>query len=429
MHVTPSPLHAGPPPLPPNPQNATQNPPHINIYPTSYRNQTRRNIKIRHFITYHKPSVMDNARGTALVICDKFPSTEHDLPQNLAHLEVIAANVLIAQTSLTVICHYNPPTEKISSRLLQYVSQLPNAILSGDLNCRHTDFGYNSTNSNGRKLVNHLINHPIIRLENRQPTLINHHGTTVTSDHLPLTAQLLLPASPPIPTYITIHDNKHADWAKYQRHITENLPVINRTRDTNEIDHQITHLTNTILAAKELAIPLKRIPKNKRTLPARILNLIKQKRQIYREIPRTRNPQLKPIFNRLNAQNRRAINQYRESQWSNTCEKLDYRDGKKFWDKFKTMKGQKTQTTTHLLQKGSFLSTPEEKSNAFAQTLQEIHEIPQDPNFDHDFFDLVSHKVQEFREQPFHPLALLNMHVPDNDNDLTNEIPSHEVES
>ncbi|KAJ3649664.1 hypothetical protein Zmor_021391 [Zophobas morio] len=396
---------------------------------------------------------MDNARGTALVICDKFPSTEHDLPQNLAHLEVIAANVLIAQTSLTVICHYNPPTEKISSRLLQYVSQLPNAFLIGDLNCRHTDFGDNSTNSNGRKLVNHLINHSIIRLENRQPTLINHHGesipdhtiisenlipkfnpscqigTTVTSDHLPLTAPLLLPAPPPIPTYITIHDNKHADWAKYQRHITENLPVINITRDINEIDHQITHLTNTILAAKELAIPLKPIPKNKRPLPAHILNLIKQKRQIYREITRTRNPQLKPIFNRLNTQIRRDINQYRESQWSNTCEKIDYRDGKKFWDEFKTITEQKTQTTTHLLQKGTFLSTPEEKSNAFAQTLQEIHEIPQDPNFDHDFFDLVSHEVQEFREQPFHPLALLNMHVPDNDNDLTNEIPRHEVES
>ena len=481
MHVTPIPPHAGAPSqrvasTPPPP--LTQNPPHINICTININSathkihalknlietdnihilavtetKTKRQLKIPHFVTYHKPSVMDNARGTALIISNKFPSTEHDLPPNLANLEAIAANVLIADISFTIICHYNPPKHTISTLLVQYASQIPNAILIGDLNCRHMDFGDTATNPNGRKLANHLLNYPICRLENRLPTLINHHGesipdhiiisesltpkfnpkchigTTVTSDHLPLTAQLLIPAPPPPPSYITIHDNKHADWAKYQRHITENLPEINITRDSNEIDNQITLITNTILAAKEIAIPLKRVPINKRPLPPRILNLIKQKRQVYREITRTRNPQLKPIFNRLNAQIRRDINQYREEQWSNTCAKLDYRDGKKFWDKFKILTGQKTQNTTHLIQNGTFLSTPEEKSNAFAQTLQEIHEIPLDPNFNHEFFNSVSEEVQEFREQPFHPLALLNMHVPDNDNDLTNEISLHEVES
>ncbi|KAJ3641910.1 hypothetical protein Zmor_028380 [Zophobas morio] len=415
--------------------------------------KTKREIKIARFTTYHRPSTMNNARGTALIISNKIPSTRHDLPPNLANLEAIAVNILIANISITIICYYNPPQEALSSLLIEYASQLPNAILMGDFNSRHIDFGDTTTNSNGRKLVNCLTNFPIYRLENRNPTFISHKGqsiidhiiisetltpkfnlqcqigTTVTSPHLPITAQLLLPAPQPPATYTTIDDIKHADWAKYKQYISDNLPPINITRETHEIDRQITLLTDTITAAKELTIPRKHIPKNKRPLPARILNLIKQKRQIYREITRTRNPQLKTHFNRLNAQIRRDINQFREEQWSNTCAKLDYRNGKQYWDKFKLLTGQKTQTTTHLIQNNTFLSTPEDKSNAFAQTLQEIHEISRNPNFNHDFFNQVSEEVQDFRDQPFHPLALLNMHVPDNDEDLTDNISLQEVES
>jgi hypothetical protein len=38
---------------------------------------------------------------------------------------------------------------------------------------------------------------------------------------------------------------------------------------------------------------------------------------------------------------RRDINEFREKQWSNFCEKLDYRNSKQFWDKFKILIDQK----------------------------------------------------------------------------------------
>ncbi|KAJ3655786.1 hypothetical protein Zmor_014899 [Zophobas morio] len=368
--------------------------------------KTKREIKFPHFVKYqrHSTSIIPNARGTALLISRKFPSVQHDLPHNLANLQTIAANVLISNISITIICYYNPPSETIFSLLLQYASQLPNAILIGDFNSRHTDFGDTVTTRNGRKLVNNLTNYPLFRIENKQPTLITHNGasipdhititeplipkfntpcsigTTVTSEHLPLTAELLLPAPPQPDKFVLVHDNKHADWAKYKEHITKNLPPIYETRGTDAIDIQILQFTDTITIAKEHAIPVKRIPKNKRPLPPRILTLIKQKRKIYRDFVRTRDPLLKTHFNRLNAQIRCDINQFREEKWSDTCVSLDYRNGKQFWNKFKLITGQKTQTSNHLIQNGTFVSSPEDQSNTFAQTLEEIHEIPR-PKF------------------------------------------------
>ena len=404
--------------------------------------KTPREIKINSFTTYHRPSVIKNARGTALLIASKIPSTPHVLPNDLANLEATAANILIQNLSITVISYYNPPNENVSIPLLQYASQLPNAILLGDFNARHKDFGDHNSNRNGITLVNNLLNFPIYRLENRQPTFINHRGssiidhiliteslipltnptctigTTVTSAHQTLTTQILLPAPPPPPTYVPIFDYKHADWQKFKKHITENLPQINPTRDPEIIDNQINLLTDTITQAKNTSIQIKHIPKHKRPLPQRILNQIKIKRKLFRTFVRTRDPFLKTHLNRLNAQIRRDINQFREEQWSSTCEKLDYRNGKQFWNAFKTLTGQKTQKTHYLIHNGTFLTSLQDQANLFAETLQEIHSIPRNPNFNQNFFEKISQEVQDFRETIFPPHP---------DNDLTNATSTDEV--
>jgi hypothetical protein len=84
------------------------------------------------------------------------------------------------------------------------------------------------------------------------------------------------------PSIIQILDYKHADWTKYKHFITDNVPQITPTRDPDEIDRQIDQLTTTINTAKELAIKIKNIPKNKRPLLPRILNLLKLKRKLFR---------------------------------------------------------------------------------------------------------------------------------------------------
>jgi hypothetical protein len=158
---------------------------------------------------------------------------------------LFAADIQFNNSTITLISYYNPPKEPLSTQLFQYASNLNQSIILGDFNARHTDFGDTSSNANGKifsKLISEL---PIYRLENRNPThiagsildhivisenLIPHvdpHtfiGTTVTSDHLPLVAQLIRDTPPRTPQPIQIFDYKKADWNQFRREITKTLP-------------------------------------------------------------------------------------------------------------------------------------------------------------------------------------------------------------
>jgi hypothetical protein len=180
-----------------------------------------------------------------------------------------------------------------------------------------------------------------------------------------------------------------------------NLPQITPACDPDEIDRQIEQLTITINTAKELAIQIKNIPKNKRPLPPRILNLIKLKGNLFHSHLRTQDPVTRTRINRLNAQIRRDINEFRENHWTNTCKKTNNRHGKQFWDKFKLVTVQKTQSAHFLTQNGSFLTTQQEQADLFADTLQNIHTIPQNPNFNQTVFHQVMSKCPNI--QRYHP--------------------------
>jgi hypothetical protein len=90
---------------------------------------------------------------------------------------------------------------------------------------------------------------------------------------------------------------------------------------------------------------------------------------------------------------RRDINEFREKQWSNFGEKLDYRNGKQFWDKFKILIDQKTQTTHFLTQNGQFITTPKAPSTVSSLRRHPRNPIPQSPNFNKNFFNRVIHDV------------------------------------
>jgi hypothetical protein len=130
------------------------------------------------------------------------------------------------------------------------------------------------------------------------------------------------------------------------------------------------------------------------------VKLIKEKRKVYREFIQSRDPLLKTLFNKLNAQIRRDINIYREETWIKTCESLDYRDGKKFWNKFKVITGQKRKTNHYLATDAHIYYTPQERANCFAELLDGIHQVPNDPNFNATFFDQIANNVHAFKNIP-----------------------------
>jgi hypothetical protein len=118
--------------------------------------------------------------------------------------------------SILIISYYNRPQDRVPADLLRYAAQHNFAIVLGDFNARHTDFGDTQTNPNGRSLNSLIITLPLYRLHNTDPTFLSHTGcsisdhilstenfvpflyphcsigTTVTSDHVPLKTHLLL---------------------------------------------------------------------------------------------------------------------------------------------------------------------------------------------------------------------------------------------
>jgi hypothetical protein len=108
-----------------------------------------------------------------------------------------------------------------------------------------------------------------------------------------------------------------------------------------------------------------------------------------------------------------------------SCRLLDYRNGKKFWTQLQTLTGQKTTTVHHLVRNNAIINTPLEKANCYAETLEQIHQVPNDPHFNDAFFAQVIRSVNNFRRNPpNHPLRLL----PEDDS-LVVEVLPDEVEA
>jgi hypothetical protein len=145
------------------------------------------------------------------------------LPDHPSHLEAVAANLYINNTSIVIISYYNRPNHKVSTALLLYAAQLNHAIVLGDFNARHTDYGDTLSNPSGRLLNSLLTDLALCRMHNTNSSFISHQGcsipdhilitenltpsinlhcnigTTVTSDHLPLTPHFLFDGPPPPP--------------------------------------------------------------------------------------------------------------------------------------------------------------------------------------------------------------------------------------
>jgi hypothetical protein len=410
---------------------------------------TVKSIVVPKFHCYQRNSEINPtcSGGVALLVAQNLASTPHTLPNHLNHLEAVAANLHLQNMSILIISYYNRPQDRVSADLLRYAAQHNFAIVLGDFNARHTDFGDTQTNPNGRSLNSLIITLPLCRLHNTDPTFLSHTGcsisdhilstenfvpflyshcsigTTVTSDHVPLKTHLLLDGPPPPPAFIPITNFKQADWQKFQQLVSDNLPVIASTVDFLTVDRQVAQFIEVLKTAQSQSVPRKFIPINKRPIPARILALIREKRRVYRSFIQTRDPALKTIFNRLNAQVRRDLNRFREKQWIDSCRLLDYRNGKKFWTQFQTLTGQKTTTVHHLVRNNAIINTPLEKANCFAETIEQIHQVPNDPHFDDAFFAQVIRSVNNFRRNP------PNLRLLPEDDSLVVEVLPDEVEA
>ncbi|KAK9881280.1 hypothetical protein WA026_015402 [Henosepilachna vigintioctopunctata] len=369
-------------------------------------------LKISNYKIFQRNSTLGTIRGTALCIHNSLYSTEFKLPDQFSNLECVAAKVQTNNLNVAIFSYYHPPGDILPADFLEYIATIPNSILLGDLNARHTQFGDTITNRNGRILSECLIQNNLWRCYNTYPTFFGHTGMsitdhiiitpdlihffeepcfigqTITSDHLPLLihSNISYPP-PPAPSIISFKDHKHANWEEFQNNVALNLPPLQPLHNQLQIDQSISSFSTFISQTYNACVPEKLIDINRPPLPPFIVSLIKSKRRLYRTYLRTRNDALKTEYNRLSAMIRREINRFKEEKWSDLTSSLDFRNGKEYWRKFRMLTGSRSRQITHLKSpEGQLTSDPQEKADIFKQHLQNIFKIPQSPRFNEELF-------------------------------------------
>ncbi|XP_072384499.1 uncharacterized protein [Diabrotica undecimpunctata] len=201
----------------------------------------------------------------------------------------------------------------------------------GDLNCRHTQFGDHISNPEGIRLTDILLDLPIIRITNTDYTFLNANGTSIV-DHI------IVPGS-----------------------------VMHRFDDRCHIGDTITSDHLPILVNSDIMSP--QIPPPPRQI---------------RDYRRANWPQnfITSNIPELGELNTNESIDQSARQWEDATSKLDYRDGAKFWNKFKVLTKQKLSQPSHLLIDNQIISTPELKAEAFKNSLHENFQTPDNPNFD-----------------------------------------------
>ncbi|KAG5876890.1 hypothetical protein JTB14_003214 [Gonioctena quinquepunctata] len=123
------------------------------------------------------------SRGICLLVRHGIAYEKHELPRVFENVDCLAVDILENGEIITFFAYYNRPQIEIPADFIEYFSTLNEAVLLGDFNARHTQFGDRSTNRNGIILSNLLIDLPIYRTRNVMPTFINNFGMSII-DHI-----------------------------------------------------------------------------------------------------------------------------------------------------------------------------------------------------------------------------------------------------
>ncbi|KAG5862246.1 hypothetical protein JTB14_025397 [Gonioctena quinquepunctata] len=235
------------------------------------------------------------SKGIRILIRNGIPHQKHDLPP------------AFDGENITFISYYNHPQTIIPADFIEYFSSLNKAILMGDFDARHRQFGDITENRNGIILSNLLLDLPILRTRNFMPTFLNHCGisvidhilcterctsmmddecfigATVTSDHMPLLLQTKLRKSiQAFPTTKTFEDYKRTDIELFHANINDktNEHPFSPLNSIQNINDTVTTIKFFISEAAETATPTSTIILNQQTLSKNIVEKIKNQKKI-----------------------------------------------------------------------------------------------------------------------------------------------------
>ena len=340
--------------------------------------------------------------------------------------------------TMKLLSVYNHPQNHVPQHLLtNFISLKSNnkdidGFIGGDFNCPHEAFNSRFTNIYGTGLLNQVTNLNLVVLENNEPT-IYHQGEpnildlficeprscllveecyveeSIGSDHLPLIAHIVMTNR----QGCLQRTKSFFDAQTFKEDLSAELTQFDATCNSrSEVDQKLKQLTDLIQEQKDKHTQIKPWRHKRTHLPKEILSWIKTRKDLLKEMKKARTADARngfsQLYNRANNIVKDLLNKYdNEEREKAILEMQNEKDSRKMWKKYNKLKDelQPSNATKRPLidENGEKVSTPEAKAEIFAERLENVHQTPRHPLFDHQFEDDVNTFIQQheglFNEQ------------------------------
>ena len=279
--------------------------------------------------------------------------------------DIYKANVWYGNKKLTIYNIYSPPKETFTFSRTENLFRA--TVLAGDFNGHSPLWGYTDRNQSGKNVEELCETTNLIRVqdENSKPTLLHKvHGTLhrpdltlisadldsyssevledISSDHRP-TLTTLYSTKQRKNTKITRWNFRKANWEKFSKYLEDKL-------DLEEfghlgVDSVNEHLCSQILTAANLYIPRGCVKKYKPFWNEKLEESVKKRKATRLQYENDPFPENRTEYRKTSAETKLLTKACKHKKWTDTCEKLDLRQGgNEAWKLLHNMSGDRRPT-------------------------------------------------------------------------------------
>ena len=371
-----------------------------------------------------EPTDLGGKHGSMILVRDDIDDvTELDFPQTQFSHEVIGVKILgkNRRPGLNVVTYYNPPGIGTDPAIFgRNLYRCKRTIFTGDLNCKHTAWGSNSTDLQGIELLNTLHDQNWTFLNDGSKTRYDPRNgkeevldlvicsedvlrygprfeilEDVGSDHYPILTTLVFDHHQQKNPIFT-RKVSQIDETRFKGIINEKILLIPETFETaRDLDRIAKQLPDVVRHAYEQACPLKKVSTNRRPVNPYIMDMIRRKRDIWRRKSAALKVgdfdgarELQREMNLVGAQIKKEQKQEEKMRHNAMCVRLNEENNpRKYFQSVRklTNHGEKpvtSRTKKITFESGNTASSTQERVDFFANRLERVHQTPEFVGFD-----------------------------------------------